>query len=121
VRCLYGDWVLWQKLNKKKEAYMMQTKQTKTWKIGEECVGGIIQAKISQSSYFPSCTTVKILIKDYKTQEIVDSQIFGRLHESRLEVYLNDMTSSYHASKVVEWVKKNAWYDNATMAFVGKS
>jgi hypothetical protein len=100
---------------------MMTTVKTKTWKIGEECVGGIIQAKISQSSYFPSCTTVKILIKDYKTQEIVDSQIFGRLHESRLEVYLNDMTSSYHASSVIEWVKKNAWYDNATMAFVGRS
>lgn len=100
---------------------MMQTNKTKTWKIGEECVGGIIQAKISQSSYFPSCTTVKILIKDYKTQEIVDSQIFGRLHESRLEVYLNDMTSSYYASSVIEWVKKNAWYDNATMAFVGRS
>lgn len=99
---------------------MMQSKQTKTWKIGEECVGGIIQAKISQSSYFPSCTTVKILIKDYKTREIVDSQIFGRLHESRLETFLHDITTSYHASNVMYWVKANAWYDNAAFA-IGRS
>jgi len=95
--------------------------KTKTWKIGECCTGGIIQAKISENAYFPGSTTVKILIKDWKTKEILDSQVFGRIHESRLEVYLNDMTSSYHASKVVEWVKKNAWYNNATMAFVGRS
>jgi hypothetical protein len=40
--------------------------KTKTWKIGECCKGGIIQAKISENVYFPGSTTVKILIKDWK-------------------------------------------------------
>ena len=39
--------------------------KTKTWKIGEECTGGIIQAKVSEGTYFPQGTTVKILIKDW--------------------------------------------------------
>jgi len=90
--------------------------KTKTWKIGECCTGGIIQAKVSQSSYFPSCTTVKILVKDWKTGEIIHSDIFGRLHESRLQNYLHELTTSHYASKIVDWVKQNAWYDNATMA-----
>ncbi len=99
---------------------MMQTNKTKTWKIGECCTGGIIQAKVSQSSYFPSCTTIKILVKDWKTGEIIHSDIFGRLHESRLQNYLHELTTSYYASKIVDWVKQNAWYDNAAMA-IGRS
>ena len=83
--------------------------KTKTWKIGECCVGGIIQAKISENPYFPSCTSVKILVKDWKAKEIIHSDIFGRLHESRLENHLHEMTTSYHASMIMEWIKENAW------------
>jgi len=91
--------------------------RTKTWKIGEECVGGIIQAKISENAYFSGSTTVKILIKDYKTKEVLDTRVFGRIHESRLYVYLHDMTTSYHASNVMEWVKENAWTHRVLVAF----
>jgi len=94
----------------------MYTKKSKTWKIGECCTGGIIQAKVSQSAYFPSCTSVKIIVKEWKTGEIIQSDSFGRLSCSRLEAYLNDLTTSYYASKIVEWAKENAYYDNATMA-----
>jgi hypothetical protein len=95
--------------------------KTKTWKIGECCTGGIIQAKISENAYFPGSTTVKILIKDWKTKEIIDCRIFGRIHESRLESFLNDMTTSYHASNVMEWVKANAWNHRVLVAFDGGS
>ena len=93
--------------------------KTKTWKIGESCVGGIIQAKTSENVYFPESTTVKILIKDWKTKEILDSQVFGRIHESRLESFLHDMTTSYHASNVMEWVRANAFTHNVLVAMEG--
>lgn len=93
--------------------------KTKTWKIGEECVGGVIQAKVSEGTYFPQGTTVKILIKDWKTKEVLNSQVFGRIHESRLESFLHDMTTSYHASNVMEWVKENAWSHRVLVAFDG--
>lgn len=94
-------------------------KKTKTWRIGEECVGGIIQAKVSEGTYFPQGTTVKILIKDWKTKETIQSQVFGRIHESRLESFLHDMTTSYHACNVMEWVKENAWNHRVLVAFDG--
>ena len=93
--------------------------KSKTWRIGEECVGGIIQAKVSEGTYLPQGTTVKILIKDWKTKETLDSQVFGRIHESRLESFLHDMTTSYHASNVMEWVKENAFTHNVLVAMEG--
>ena len=93
--------------------------KTKTWKIGEYCVGGIIQAKISENAYFPSSTTVKILVKEWKTGEVVDSRLFGRLHENNLLVYLHDITSSYYAEKVMEWVKENAFTHSVLVAMEG--
>ena len=93
--------------------------KSKTWKIGEECVGGIIQAKVSEGTYFPQGTTVKILVKDYKTAEIVDSRVFGRLHKNNLLVYLHDITSSYYAEEVMEWVKANAFTHNVLVAMEG--
>lgn len=95
--------------------------KTKTWKIGESCVGGIVQAKISENAYFPQGTTVKILIKDWKTKEILDSQVFGRIHESRLESFLHDMTTSYYASKIMEWVKENAFTHSVLVAMEGRN
>ena len=93
--------------------------KSKTWKIGEECIGGIIQAKISENAYFPSSTTVKILVKEWKTGEIISEWIFGRIHESRLENHLNEMTTSYHASKIMEWVKANAFTHSVLVAMEG--
>jgi len=84
-------------------------KRTKTWKIGEECVGGIIQAKISGNDYFPSSAVVKIEILDWKTRDLVMSGIFGQLHADRLIEWLHEATTSCHVGKVLEWVKENAW------------
>ena len=84
-------------------------KRTKTWKIGEECVGGIIQAKVSGSDYFPSSAVVKIAILEWNTKELVMSGIFGQLHADRLIEWLHEATTSYHVGKVLEWVKENAW------------
>jgi len=109
-------WGILVKIKQRKKTHM---NKTKTWKIGESCVGGIIQAKVSENAYFPGSTTVKILIKDWKTKEILDSQVFGRIHESRLESFLHDMTTSYHASNVMEWVKENAFTHRVLVAMEG--
>ena len=93
--------------------------KTKTWKIGESCIGGIIQAKISENAYFPSSTTVKILVKEWNTGEIIHSDIFGLIHESRLENHLNEMTTFYYASKIMDWVKENAFTHSVLVAMEG--
>lgn len=73
--------------------------KTKTWKIGEYCAGGIIRAKASGSS-------VKIEVIDSKSKEVIESGVFGRLHEGALFVFLHNVTSSFYADKVTEWVKE---------------
>jgi hypothetical protein len=95
--------------------------KTKTWKIGECCVGGIIQIKVSEGTYFPQGTTIKVLVKEWKSGEIIHSDIFGRLHESRLENHLNEMTTSYHASKIMDWVKENAFTHNVLVTMEGRN
>jgi hypothetical protein len=72
-----------------------------------------------RGNLFSTRTTVKILIKDWKSKEILDSRVFGRIHESRLESFLHDMTTSYHASKMMEWVKENAFTHSVLVAMEG--
>ena len=95
--------------------------KTKTWKIGEECIGGIIQIKVSEGTYFPQGTTIKVLVKEWKSGAVIHSNIFGRIHESRLVNHLHDMTTSYHASKIMEWIKENAWQHNVLVTFEGRN
>ena len=93
--------------------------KTKTFKIGESCIGGIIQIKVSEGTYFPQGTTIKVLVKEWNGGAVIHSNIFGRIHESRLENHLNEMTSSYYASKIMEWVKENAFTHNVLLRWKG--
>ena len=93
----------------------------KTFKIGESCVGGIIQIKVSEGTYFPQGTTIKVLVKEWKSGEVIHSNIFGRIHESRLVNHLHDMTTSYYASMIMEWIKENAWQHNVLVTMEGRN
>ena len=95
--------------------------KTKTFKIGESCVGGIIQIKVSEGTCFPQGTTIKVLVKEWKSGEVIHSNIFGRIHESRLVNHLHDMTTSYHASIIMEWIKENAWQHNVLVTMEGRN
>jgi hypothetical protein len=95
--------------------------KTKTWKIGEECIGGIIQIKVSEGTYFPQGTTIKVLVKEWKSGAVIHSNIFGRIHESRLVNHLHDMTTSYHAETIMEWVKENAFTHNVLVTMEGRN
>lgn len=93
--------------------------KTKTFKIGESCVGGIIQIKVSEGTYFPQGTTIKVLVKEWNSGAVIHSNIFGRIHESRLVNHLHDMTTSYYASMIMEWIKENAWQHNVLVTMEG--
>ena len=95
--------------------------KTKTWKIGEECIGGIIQIKVSEGTYFPQGTTIKVLVKEWNGGAVIHSNIFGRIHESRLVNHLHDMTTSYYASKIMDWVKENAFTHNVLVTMEGRN
>ena len=95
--------------------------KTKTWKIGEECIGGIIQIKVSEGTYFPQGTTIKVLVKEWKSGAVIHSNIFERIHESRLVNHLHDMTTSYHAETIMEWIKENAWQHNVLVTMEGRN
>ena len=95
--------------------------KTKTWKIGEECIGGIIQIKVSEGTYFPQGTTIKVLVKEWNGGAVIHSNIFGRIHESRLVNHLHEMTTSYHAETIMEWIKENAWQHNVLVTMEGRN
>ena len=78
------------------------TKRTKTWKIGEYCAGGVIRAK--------SCgKLVKLEVRDYFTDELLNSSAFGRIHERQVVEFLENFTTSYYADKVRQWIKEKVW------------
>ena len=77
-------------------------KRTKTWKIGEYCVGGIIRAKANSEN-------VKLEIIDSTTNETIHWFVFGRLHEYAAADFLCSHTTSYYCDKVLSWVKTNVW------------
>jgi hypothetical protein len=78
------------------------TKRTKTWRIGEYCAGGVIRAK--------SCgEIVKLEIRDYFTDELLNSCAFGRIHERQILQFLNHSTTCYYSHKVLQWIKQEVW------------
>ena len=76
---------------------------TKTFKIGECCAGGIIQVKISRDK-----TMIGIRNATWEKNETLAARTYrlGRCG-TKIEMYLNDLTSSYYASKIIDWIKEN--------------
>ena len=88
---------------------------TKTWKIGEYCRGGIITVEITGK-------TIHIIGKEwdrsagYKkssnqknakewTRLTVQSDDYGAY--SKMNEFLNDLTTSYYADQVMQYIKEN--------------
>jgi hypothetical protein len=84
---------------------------TKTFKLGEVCQGGVITAVTTKKS-------VTIIAKEWdtssgysKSSSQVNAKEFNRLEVEieddnayrRLYNFLNDLTSSYHSEKILEW------------------
>jgi len=86
---------------------------TKTFKIGEYAVGGIIQVRTTSDS-------INIDALDWNSKQ----KIMGREFQVRamgsclsvtpyvkltneIDTYLNELTSSYYADKVLDYIKEN--------------
>ena len=75
---------------------------TKTFKIGEYAMGGIIKVQITGK-------IIQIFVQDYYTKETIKTGTTSTEDdgvERKLSDFLNDVTTSYYAGKVMEWIKE---------------
>lgn len=75
----------------------------KQFKIGECAIGGIIAVDINGQD-------IKVEALDYNTKKIVCHRTFNQLDfqqnvELYIDDYLNSLTTSYYAGKVLDWIK----------------
>lgn len=80
----------------------------KTFKIGERAVGGIIAVEITGK-------VIQVEAQDYFSRKVVMSGTTDTTDsgaERKLDFFLNDLTSSYHAGKIMEWVKSKVQFTN---------
>lgn len=90
--------------------------KSKTWNIGEYCQGGVITAEIHDNNH------VIIMGKEWdqskgwsKSSDQSNAKEFTRIEgnflawgvEDEFDTFLNDLTTSYYASQVIDWIKAN--------------
>ena len=71
----------------------------KTFKIGEYAVGGIITADIKSDG----ALTIQAL--EYTSKAFVKGRTFLTFNHFNVVMYLNDLTSSYYADTIMEWIE----------------
>ena len=77
----------------------------KTWKIGEYAIGGIIEAKVNQAG-----TAIAIRNAEYKDNSTISIRMFRwPLDKFKVEEYLNELTTSYYADKIIQWLMAGSW------------
>ena len=78
---------------------------TKQFKIGEYAIGGII--KVSKIKVKDKHFTDHVMIEalDYNTKEVVISSRFFDWGDEAMSNFLNELTSSYYADKILDYIK----------------
>ena len=80
----------------------MKHNMKKTFKLGEYCAGGIIHVKISNDG-----NSVTFVNSEFATRTILGVKVFRwPLDLFNIELYLNDLTTSYYASKIIDYIKE---------------
>ena len=73
---------------------------TKTFKIGEYAVGGIVKVSVRNFD-------VKIQALDWNTKEVVEERDFNKMNLNEVQFYLEDqITSHYYADKIMKFIKE---------------
>jgi hypothetical protein len=74
---------------------------TKTFKIGEECFGGILKVYSENE-----CYVIKAL--DYNTKKVLGTfcTVERGVDRNQIESALCHWTTSYHADRICEWIFK---------------
>lgn len=83
---------------------------TKSFKIGEYAVGGIIKVELKGKML-----SVKAL--DYNSKnEVMSGSIMTDEYDAYWKTmnYLNELTSSYYADKIMEFIKSKTTLNNAS-------
>jgi len=80
--------------------------KTKMFKIGEYAIGGIIKVDIDNKSGV-SGGEVAISALDWNTKQPVQGTRFVATNLRGIDNYLHELTSSYYAGKIMEWLKEN--------------
>jgi hypothetical protein len=81
----------------------MGTKR-KTWKIGEYAIGGIIIVNIHGK-------VILIEAREWNSKEVVSSgSVLSTDSDARRKIdnFLNDLTTSYYADKILNWISENS-------------
>jgi len=74
----------------------------KTFKIGESCAGGIIEVKTNGNN-----NGLLIVNCDFTTNAQIGVRLFRwPLDLFNIEMHLNDLTTSYYASKIIDYIKE---------------
>jgi hypothetical protein len=76
---------------------------TKTFKIGEYALGGIIRATIKKD-------LVEIQALDWNTKKVVsqrDIYLNTPALYSSIDEYLNELTTSYYAGQILSWIRQS--------------
>jgi len=91
---------------------------TKTWKLGEVCQGGVITVETSG-------TQVTVIAKEWdfstgsrKSSNQSNAKEFNRQtfeldrasSEAQVEEFLCNLATSYHAGKIMDWIKTKATF-----------
>jgi len=82
--------------------------KTKTFKIGEYAIGGIIQVQLKGK-------VIIIKVIDYFTKKEISTASLFRFDNNaqrKIDDYLNELTSSYYADKILNWIKSNVELEN---------
>lgn len=90
--------------------------KSNTWAIGESCQGGVITAEIHDNGI------VKVIGKEWDTSQgwsrnsdQSKAKPFTKLEgnfltwgvEEQFDNFLNELTTSYYTSQVIDWIKAN--------------
>jgi hypothetical protein len=76
---------------------------TKSFKIGEYAIGGIIKVQINGKA-------IQVQALDYNSKkEVMSGSCMSDEYDARWKMlnFLNELTSSYYADKVLEWIESN--------------
>lgn len=74
----------------------------KTFKIGEECAGGIIKVSTNGNN-----NGLLIINCDFTTNAQVGVRLFRRpLDLFNIEMYLHGLTTSYYVSKIIDYIER---------------
>ena len=71
---------------------------TKTFRIGEYALSGIIKVIVDDNA------RIKIENRDWDDKSLVQAKIFDFVDKFKVQMYLEDVTSSYYAEKVMNWI-----------------